>query len=100
MNPFFIQENFCIRNAAPKEREGGGRPTPCYCRVGWSAHCICGEALQEKVVVDPYFVTVERDESRIVSVAKLSTRNIFNLGEYRVTAKPSSGRIALHSECF
>ena len=30
----------------------------------------------------------------------LSTQNVFNLGDYGVTAKPPSGRIALHSECF
>ena len=62
--------------------EGGGRPTP---------HCICGEALQEKVAVHPHFVAVERDESRIVFVAKLPRRR------WQLTCPSSSLRIEV---CF
>ena len=44
--------------------------------MGWSARCICGEALQGKAAVDPHLVTAERDGVHIVFVAKLSREEV------------------------
>ena len=76
MNPFFIRDNFCIRSAAPKEREA---VDPCLVALAgrrWSAHRICGEALQGKAAVDLHPVTAEWDGAHIVFVAKLSRRRV------------------------
>ena len=54
-------------------------------------------------VLSPHLVVLaDRDGTLYLwcSSKVMLSRRLCDLGDYRVAAKPPSGRIALHSECF